>query len=240
MSGQSDNSIRKQRRSEAFFGRRKAKALSPKQEQRFAELFPRLRVDVTHPAPANLNALFPKTPQNIIMEIGFGGGEHLTHQARTNPKNRYFGVEPFVNSMAKALRTIDEDTIENIRLYGEDAVELLDWLPESSIDRVDLLYPDPWPKLRHWKRRFVNEINLTRISRVLKPGGKFHFASDIDTYINWTLQHCEKHPDFAWQASTKTDWCNPYKNWIQTRYEAKAVREGRTPCYLRFENIKDK
>ena len=136
MSKKTKDPNQKYRRSEAFFGRRKAKALSPRQGQRFAELFPKLRIDVTKPAPDRLSDLYSHAPEQIILEIGFGGGEHLTHQAKTNPQNGYFGVEPFVNSMAKALRTIDEENIGNIRLYDEDAVELLDWLPESSIDRL--------------------------------------------------------------------------------------------------------
>lgn len=223
------------RRSEAFFGRRKAKALSPKQESRNAELLPKLRFDVSAKPLNDLKGVYPFSPEKIILEIGFGGGEHLIHQASCHPNHAYIGVEPFVNSMAKALGAIEDGGIENIRLYDEDAVELLDWLPENSIDRIDLLYPDPWPKKRHWKRRFVNEKNLTRFTRVLKPLGIFHFASDIETYINWTLQHCEKHPNFEWQADTAEDWHIPYENWTRTRYEAKAIRDGRTPCYLRFE-----
>jgi len=196
---------------------------------------PDLRLDVATPCPDDIGELFAGSGEQIVLEIGFGGGEHLIHQARTNPQSRYIGVEPFVNSMAKALRSIEEFKLENIRLYEEDAVELLDWLPQGSIDRIDLLYPDPWPKLRHWKRRFVSQKNLDRFARVLKVGGKFHFASDIDTYINWTLQHCHQHQAFTWVANSADDWHNSYNNWVQTRYEAKAVREGRRPCYLRFE-----
>ncbi|MDJ0612098.1 MAG: tRNA (guanosine(46)-N7)-methyltransferase TrmB [Rhizobiaceae bacterium] len=235
MSDDNQEEIRKSRRSEAFFGRRKSKALSPKAQQRFDKLFPGLKIDPTQAPVSSASALFDHQPEQIILEIGFGGGEHLLHQAKSNPQNGYIGVEPFVNSMAKALRNIDDDDVGNIRLYDEDAVEILDWLPEASIDRIDLLYPDPWPKIRHWKRRFVSQKNLDRFARVLRPGGKFHFASDIDTYINWTLQHCEMHKDFEWTASSAEDWHAPYHNWIRTRYEAKAIREGRMPCYLRFE-----
>lgn len=198
---------------------------------------PKLRLDIDTRPPDHLSTLFPHTPARIILEIGFGGGEHLVHQALSNPQDAYLGVEPFVNSMAKALRAIGKENIENIRMYDEDAVELLDWLPDNSLDRIDLLYPDPWPKRRHWKRRFVNSVNLTRFARVLKPGGKFHFSSDIESYINWTLQHCDRHPAFEWQAHSARDWHAPYDNWIRTRYEAKAVREGRSPCYLRFIKV---
>jgi len=225
------------RRSEAFFGRRKAKSLSVPQQKLLDEFLPQLKLDVNAPAPENLSDAFAHAPEKIILEIGFGGGEHLKHQAMSNPDMGFIGVEPFVNSMAKALTAIKENGIANIRLYPEDATELLDWLPENSIDRIDLLYPDPWPKKKHWKRRFVNQKNLTRFARVLKPSGLFHFASDIDTYINWTLNHCDRHASFKWLAQVADDWYLPYENWIQTRYEAKAIRENRVPCYLRFERI---
>jgi len=225
------------RRSEAFFGRRKAKSLSAPQQKLLDELLPEFRLDVNEPTPQNLTVAFPHKPEQIVLESGFGGGEHLIHQALANPDTGFIGVEPFVNSMAKALVAIDDNKIQNIRLYDEDATGLLDWLPENCIDRIDLLYPDPWPKKKHWKRRFVNQKNLTRFSRVLKSGAAFHFASDIETYINWTLNHCHKHPDFQWQATSADDWWCPYENWTRTRYEAKAIRENRTPCYLRFSRI---
>ena len=226
-----------QRRSEAFFGRRKSKGLSPKQQKRFETLFPKLKIDIGQPAPDQAKVLFPEQPEAVIMEIGFGGAEHLVHQAKTYPNIGFIGVEPFVNSMAKALRSIEENNLTNILLYDEDAVEVLDWLPAGVLDRVDLLYPDPWPKMRHWKRRFVNQVNLDRMARVLRSGAIFRFASDIDSYINWTLGHCHKHRAFEWKASDAADWHTPYPNWIRTRYEAKAVREGRTPCYLSFEHL---
>lgn len=228
---------RAQRRSKWFFGRRKAKALTRKQSERAARLLPKLAVDVGQSAPQYLNALFPEKKSAFVIEIGFGGGEHLVNQASAHPEAGFFGVEPFVNSMAKALRSIEDRDLHNIRLYNEDATELLDWLPEHSIDRIDLLYPDPWPKQRHWKRRFVNPENLDRMARVLKPGGRFHFASDIDSYVNWTLQHCLAHPSFAWLADGSADWKVPFGNWVQTRYEAKALREGRQPAYLRFGRV---
>ena len=237
MSENSSDQIRRHRRSEAFFGRRKSKTLSPKQQRRFDELFPKLSLDTSASSPATLSELFPHAPAAIILEIGFGGGEHLIHQATSFPDFAFIGIEPFVNAMAKALRSIDEAGLKNIRLYDEDAVEILDWLPNDCLDRIDLLYPDPWPKMRHWKRRFVNQVNLDRMARVLKPGGLFRFASDIDTYINWTLNHCDQHPAFNWNAQQATDWHSPYQNWIRTRYEAKAIREGRTPCYLTFEYL---
>ncbi|MGQ3293797.1 MAG: tRNA (guanine(46)-N(7))-methyltransferase TrmB, partial [Shinella sp.] len=121
--------------------------------------------------------------------------------------------------------------------YDDDATELLDWLPAASIDQIDLLYPDPWPKKKHWKRRFVSRVNLDRFARVLKPGGLFCFASDIDTYVNWTLMHCGAHPAFVWTAENAADWLTPFAGWPGTRYEAKAKREGRESAYLTFRRL---
>ncbi len=237
MSDTNGNTGHKQRRSEAFFGRRKSKSLSTRQQKLFDTHLPTLKLSTDTTSPAVLADCFTGAIQSIVLEIGFGGGEHLIHQSKTHPSIGHIGVEPFVNSMAKALTAINENQIQNIRLYDDDATELLDWLPEGQVSRVDLLYPDPWPKTRHWKRRFVNHKNLDRIARVLEPGGHFRFASDIDTYINWTLNHCYQHSAFQWIASKKSDWENPYPNWIRTRYEAKAIREGRTPCYLTFARV---
>ena len=150
------------------------------------------------------------------------------------PDTGFIGVEPFVNSMAKLLGNLESEGLDNVRLYDDDATRVLDWLPEACIDRIDLLYPDPWPKKKHWKRRFVSRVNLDRFARVLKPGGRFCFASDIDTYVNWTLTHIADHPDFEWSARKAADWREPWQGWPGTRYEAKAIREGRTPCYLEF------
>ena len=136
--------------------------------------------------------------------------------------------------MAKLVGHIEERGAENIRLHDDDATQVLDWLPEASIDHIDLLYPDPWPKRKHWKRRFVSKVNLDRFARVLKPGGVFCFASDIDTYVNWTLLHCRDHAAFDWTAENASDWLTPYPGWPSTRYEAKARREGRKSAYLTF------
>ena len=223
------------RKAEAFFGRRKTQSLTKNKKRLYDQFLPELLIDIKQAPVRDIRTLFPHMPAQIIMEIGFGAGEHLIHQAKTCPEYGFIGVEPFVNSMAKALWAIEKENLANIRLYNEDAVELLDWLPEGSLDRIDLLYPDPWPKKRHWKRRFVNRKNLTRIARSLKSGGRFHFASDIDSYINWTLQHCHAHPDFKWLVKGPEDWQEPFPNWTRTRYEAKAIREQRVPAYLKFD-----
>lgn len=222
------------RATEAFFGRRKGKPLRDRQAESLATVLPALKLDLTAPAPARLADLFSVPVDEVRLEIGFGGGEHLVHRAQESPVTGFIGVEPFVNSMAKLVgRVIDLD-LRNIRLYDDDATQVLDWLPPASVDRIDLLYPDPWPKRKHWKRRFVSQVNLERFHRVLKPGGLFLFASDIDTYVNWTLIHCRNHGGFEWLAQDASDWLTPFAGWPGTRYEAKARREGRSSAYLTF------
>ncbi|MBH9974572.1 MULTISPECIES: tRNA (guanosine(46)-N(7))-methyltransferase TrmB [Bartonella] len=231
----------KERASEAFFGRRRGKALRAAQIKREETLLPLLKLDLSKPAPEQLAELFfngdaPHVGADVRIEIGFGGGEHLVHEMDRFPQTGFIGVEPFVNGMAKLLGALEgqKQRLQHIRLYDDDATELLDWLPSSSIAGIDLFYPDPWPKKKHWKRRFVNEKNLDRFARVLKKGAPFRFASDIDTYVNWTLFHCAHHPDFIWSASTPDDWKLPFQEWPGTRYEEKAMKAGRTPAYLTF------
>lgn len=225
---------RRSRATEAFYGRRKGKPLKGAQSDALIRRLPELKLDLDQPAPARLEGLWPRRFERLRLEIGFGGGEHLLHRAQESPDTGFIGVEPFVNSMAKMLASLDALGLDNIRVHDDDATQLLDWLPDGCIDRIDLLYPDPWPKKKHWKRRFVSKVNLDRFARVLKSGGQFCFASDIETYVNWTLAHIEDHPDFEWTAIKAADWRQPWSGWPGTRYEAKAIREGRTPCYLTF------
>ncbi|TIS56027.1 tRNA (guanosine(46)-N(7))-methyltransferase TrmB [Mesorhizobium sp.] len=225
---------RPSRATEAFFGRRRGKTVRPQQAAALESGLRAYKLDLTTEAPADLRALFKANVSAICLEIGFGGGEHLLHRATTAPATGFIGVEPFVNGMAKLMMAIRERPLANLRVYDDDATRLLDWLPQASLDGIDLLYPDPWPKKKHWKRRFVSPVNLDRFARVLKPGGKFRFASDIDSYVNWTLLHCQAHGALAWQASEAADWHRPYDGWPGTRYEAKAIREGRRPAYLTF------
>jgi tRNA (guanine-N7-)-methyltransferase len=218
----------------AFFGRRKGHPLRARQAELFEKLLPRLALDLTTPAK-DLRTLFPAAVEDVQLEIGFGGGEHLVARAQANPQVGFIGAEPFVNGMAKALVAIDETNLENIRLHHADAVALLDWLPAASIGRIDLLYPDPWPKRRHWKRRFVNAENIGRLARVLRAGGEFRFATDWTNYAEWTLSRLMRARDFVWTAERADDWRKPWADFSRTRYEAKAIREGRVPCYLVFK-----
>ena len=218
----------------AFFGRRKGKKLRAGQSHLTETLLPRLALDLTGPTPNDLRKLFPGTAAKLRLEIGFGGGEHLIAQGERYPEWGHIGVEPFINGMAKALREIEARRLTNIRLHQADAAELLPWLPEASLDRVDLLYPDPWPKRRHWKRRFVQAHTVAAIARILKDGCEFRFATDIPDYACWTLARLLHSPEFIWTAECADDWRKPWPDFIRTRYEAKAIREQRTPCYLTF------
>ena len=217
----------------AFFGRRKGHALKARQAALLDTLLPRLALDLSSPAPADLRALFNGVSE-VRLESGFGGGEHLIAEAERHPRTGFIGVEPFINGMAKALVAIDERKLDNIRLHHGDTTDLLAWLPAASLARFDLLYPDPWPKRRHWKRRFVQDKSVAAIARIVKAGGEFRFASDIPDYVAWTLLRSMRSPDFAWTAEQADDWRKPWPGFSGTRYEAKAKREGRAPCYLIF------
>jgi tRNA (guanine-N7-)-methyltransferase len=197
-------------------------------------LLSRLAVDLGAPAPEELYSLFAYAPGAIALEIGFGGGEHLVAQAAANPLMGFIGCEPFVNGMAKALALIEAQGLTNIRLHFGDASDVLAWLPTGSLARVDLLYPDPWPKRRHWKRRFVQEARIAELARVVRPGGRFRFATDWPDYAAWTLERLMRSPFFTWTAERADDWRKPWRGFTQTRYEAKAVQAGRAPCYLVF------
>jgi tRNA (guanine-N7-)-methyltransferase len=230
----SDDSKDDQRAHGAFYGRRKGKKLRQHQSTLFDSLLPHLSVDLNSPAPRHLADLFQDDVDMVRLEIGFGGGEHLVSEADRNPRAGFIGVEPFVNGMAKALAAIEQKNLRNIRLHHGDATHLIEWLPDGVLTRVDLLYPDPWPKKRHWKRRFIQENSVAALARILCRGGEFRFASDIPHYIAWTLRRVMASPHFEWTAEQADDWRKPWLDWPGTRYEAKAKRGGRTPCYLIF------
>jgi tRNA (guanine-N7-)-methyltransferase len=220
-----------------LFGRRIGKPLSSLQAADYEQGLANFGI-ATDAAPfKNLAELFETPVNRFHLEIGFGAGDQLLAAARRETTTGFLGVEPFINGMAKVCGAIITEQLRNVRLFHQDAVLLLDKLPDASLDCVDLFYPDPWHKKRHWKRRFVSQANLDRFTRVLKPGGQFRFASDITHYVNWTIEALDRQPDFTWQVSGPDDWQSPYPFWPGSRYEQKALREGRTPCYLTFVRI---
>ncbi len=171
------------------------------------------------------------------LEIGFGGAEHLINQATANPRSGFIGSDAFVNAIAKALAAIEDNALGNIRLHFGDASALLDWLPAGALARIDLLYPDPWPKRRHWKRRFIQDDSLKRLARILKSGGELRFATDIADYAAYVLARVLRSQDFVWTAEAASDWRQAWPDFFPTRYEAKAKREGRVPAYFIFRRV---
>lgn len=208
----------------AFFGRRSGKTLHGGQKAQVAELLP--QVEIVLEGPLDPRRLFPEA-QRLVIEIGYGGGEHLARKAAEEPDTGFIGCEVFTGGIGKMVQAIAARELGNVRLFTDDALKLLLELPDASIDAVYLLYPDPWPKTRHHKRRFVSPTTLGELARVLRPGGVFHFATDIEDYANWTLAHIVRTPAFRFDPPAPGSWHLPYPGWQPTRYEQKARREGR-------------
>ena len=220
-----------------FYGRLKGKTLKASQktylDEDLADLSPGPVSWDDNPdrTPLDLEALFGGRP--VWLEVGFGGGEHLVHQAASNPDVGIIGCEPYINGVAMLLGKIRRARVDNIAVHPGDARDLMDVLPEASLDRAFLLYPDPWPKARHHRRRFVTEEHLVPLARALKPGAIFRVATDIEDYVRQTLEEVPRF-GFDWLAERPGDWRAPWDDWLSTRYEQKALREGRTPHYLTF------
>jgi len=226
-----------QRPPRAFFGRRKGHKLRPRQAELFDTLLPQLALDLSRPAPHHLRALFPVPISEVRLEIGFGSGENLIAQAQAHPNAGFIGVEPFTNGMAKALSAIAGSGLQNIRLHYDDAATLLAWLADASLARIDLIHPDPWPKRRHWKRRFLQDATVAQFASVLRGGGEVRFVTDIADYAAWTLQHFLRSAEFEWTARTADDWRKAWPDFVNTRYHAKAAQALRAPCFLIFRRV---
>jgi tRNA (guanine-N7-)-methyltransferase len=173
----------------------------------------------------------------VELEIGFGAGEHLARQAALRPATGFIGCEPFLNGIVGALGHIDAQGLSNIRLHMGDALDVLAWLPDASLERVYLLHPDPWPKARHAKRRFMNPGPLDWIAAKLKPGGEFRFGTDHPVYCRWAMMQMDRRRDFAWQVATAQDFLIRPDDWPETRYERKARRLGHEVWYFRYLRV---
>ncbi|HLL27239.1 MAG TPA: tRNA (guanosine(46)-N7)-methyltransferase TrmB [Xanthobacteraceae bacterium] len=221
----------------AFFGRRQGHPLRAGQADLIKSLLPDLAVDLGTPAPRDLAAIFNIPVKTLRLEIGFGGGEHLLSEAHAHPSAGFIGCEVYLNGVAKMLAAIKAEELRNIRLHHGDALALLNWLPEGVLSRIDILYPDPWPKRRHWKRRFISDERVGELGRILRRGGELRFATDWPAYAEWALLRFIRSPLFQWTAERADDWRKPWRQFPGTRYEEKAKKEGRKPCYLTFLRV---
>jgi tRNA (guanine-N7-)-methyltransferase len=221
----------------AFFGRRSGKRLHRGQDRLFREFLPELEIALPDDGQLEPSTLFPGGSR-FALEIGYGGGEHLARQALLHPETGYIGAEVFSGGIAKLVQAIEAEGIENVRLFTDDALKLLVKLPDASLDEAYLLYPDPWPKTRHHKRRFISPTTLGELARVLKPGAPFRFATDIEDYANWGLAHVLREQRLKFEAGVPKSWHLPYPGWQPTRYEQKARTEGRAVSfYFTFTRV---
>ena len=207
------------------FGRVKGRPLKPRQAALVEALLPHLAV------PADGKIELEAAP--TMLEIGFGGGEHLAAQAAAHPDWCFLGAEPFLNGVGSCLRHIEESGVTNVRLWHGDARDVLARLTDASLDRVYILFPDPWPKTRHWKRRLIQPDFLDDLARALKPGGDVRFATDWKHYAAWTLELFTRDPRFSWTAERPADWRAPWEGHVPTRYEQKRLGDC-APIFLRF------
>lgn len=212
------------------YGRIKARTLKPRQAGLVDALLPHLAIP--QDGPIELKALFGSMGPTVL-EIGFGGGEHLIAQAAAHPGTRFIGVEPFLNGVASCLRHVEESGVGNVRLHQGDARDVIARLSDASLDLVYILFPDPWPKTRHHKRRLIQPEFIAELARVLKPGSEVRFATDWANYSAWTLEMFTQNTRFEWTASRAADWRTPWLGHVVTRYEQKRLGDC-APMFLQF------
>jgi tRNA (guanine-N7-)-methyltransferase len=217
------------------YGRRGGRKLSQRQERILTEVLPRLAPDLASPCPSPLASLFEGTIDRVWLEVGFGGGEHLIWQAQNHPRVGIIGCEPFRDGVTKVASAVEDAAIRNIRLHPDDARALVRWLPPASVERIFVLFPDPWPKVRHRKRRLVAAPFLRDLARVARPGALLRFATDIGDYARTALLAVREEGSFVWRPKSPADWQTRDPDWPATRYELKAGQAGRRSYYFRFE-----
>ncbi len=219
-----------------LYGRKHGRPLRPRQQALLNELLPAL--SIPEPAPGTTMdpaLLFPAPVTQLWLEIGFGAGEHLVWQAARHPDVGFLGAEIFLNGVARLLRQVEEGGHRNLRILVGDGRALLKSLPDEVLGRVFILFPDPWPKARHNRRRILQEETLDWLARAMCPGAELRIATDHQDYLLWILQRLRRHPAFAWPVSGPDDWRRRPADWPATRYEEKAIAGGRTPVYLRWQ-----
>lgn len=216
-----------------LYGRRLGRPLRKTQRQRLSDFLPQIEVGPLERLAAPRD-LFDGPVEAVWLEIGFGSGEHLAEQARNNPAVGLIGCEPFINGVASLVRTVEAEAIANVRIHADDARAVLDALPDSSVERCFILFPDPWPKRRHHGRRIVSPETLRQLARILTDGGVLRLASDHSEYVRWMLFHTLADGCFAWRAKGPADWRERPPDWPTTRYEQKAAQRGESSVFLEF------
>jgi tRNA (guanine-N7-)-methyltransferase len=225
--------VTEQKKERTLYGRRRGKKLRAGQEALLETLLPRLLVEVPpEPLKIDLAALFGGE-RDVWLEVGFGAGEHLVWQAEHHPAVGLIGCEPYVNGVAKCLAHIERTGVSNVRLFTDDARLVMAALPAQSLGRAFVLFPDPWPKTRHHKRRFVQRSSLDVLALLLKPGAELRLATDDPSYLPWMVEHACRHPAFEWLAEGPADWRGRPADWPSTRYEQKMLA-GHKPVFLRL------
>lgn len=214
------------------FGRIRSRTLKPRQAALFDTLLPEIAVPDPADGPIDPTALMPGAKQ-VWLEIGFGGGEHMAEQAARRPDALVIGCEPFLNGVGSALRHIDERALKNVRLHADDARAVMAALPDASLDRILILFPDPWQKARHQKRRLVQDETVAEFTRLLKPGGRLRFVTDWKDYASWALERLLREPRLVWQAGEADDWRIAPADHVVTRYEEKRLGDT-DPIFLEF------
>jgi tRNA (guanine-N7-)-methyltransferase len=217
-----------------LYGRRSGPGLRPAQRERLDRLLPELTIALPDHGMLAPEALFQPPRARLWLEIGFGGGEHLAWQAKAHPEIGMLGVEPYLDGMARLLGEIETGGLANVRVLADDARLLLERLPAASLERIFVLFADPWPKKRHWKRRIINPATVARMAELLGDGGELRIATDDPGYRRWILATLLAEPRLDWQVEGPEDWRERPADWPPTRYESKAVAAGRRPVFLRF------
>jgi len=221
-----------------WYGRRRTHKLRPGRQHLVDDLLPKLLIaDASDTAPVALPPDFGPPDRELRLEIGFGAGEHLSGEATANPGIDYIGCEPFINGMAALLADVERLSLDNVRLFDDDVRLLLGRLPEASISTIYILFPDPWPKARHNRRRIFQADTLDALARIACDGATLLFASDHMDYVAWALAEAGRHADWQWTARTPADWRVPPDGWVPTRYETKAIAKGDKPAYLTFRRL---
>ena len=233
-----------------FFGRRKGRTIRKTKQTLIEKFLPKIAIETAK--MSDLESVFPFKPQKIMLEIGFGNGEHLAEQAKNHPHYGFVGVEVFQNGVANLLNLItgikegvnlpenfvlEKGRTDNIRVFSDDVRLLFQYIPDAVFDKIFLLFPDPWPKKKHASRRFINPDNLKELARVLKKGGILRVATDHKVYKSWTLRQLVANNDFKWTAKCSDDWRKAPADHVETKYQRKAIAEGRRPVFFDFMRV---